>query len=1769
MHCIAKVRSEDKVRKTVFTSTYAYRHGYYDFVEREFRGFARVEQLDTEDFEHFSLNDARNVVEEQFHQPPVRTVSWFHTGAFLGGKRILHQCREEYFQNISFNECELPEPLLPAGLSVEEAIEAARACKGLPLRSEVYADDGSDRSPLPYAASQSAFEVGLVQPRGENRFASFLIVPAESVSYGYDRNPADPRVSQSFVLETDELGNAVKSASVVYPRVARPADTPDKVWEEQNKMHISYGETDFTNDIDTTAVYRLRAGYESRAYEIGGIVQPANFFLQKEDLKNQIATAAPILFEEEFDGSTQKRLLSHGRMYFMNDAFTGARPLGELSPLGIGHGSHQLAFTKNLLPKYYGARVTDAMLTDAKYLHSEGDAHWWVPSGEAIFANDPKTNFYTPIGGRDLYGNESFVEYDAYTLLPQSTTDALGNQALATNDYRTLSPLLLTDANGNRAAVETDALGMVVKSAVMGKAGSTDGDTLADPTVRLEYDLFNWQNSGQPNYVHTFAREKHGAANPRWQESYTYSDGGGGVVMVKSQTNPGIAKRWNPLTQALEEVPADPRWIGNGRTIVNNKGLPIKQFEPYFSTTHAFESEDALVETGMTALLYYDPLGRNIRTELPDGTFTKVTFDAWHFQSFDANDTVRDSQWYADRGSPDPLAAEPADPEQRAAWLAARHHDTPATVHSDFLGRPFYAVADYGSGKTSAVFSESDAAGRYTKAHDQLGRLVSEGYVNMLGQAIYGKSAEKGENWVFTDAMGRLVKLWDNDVREFRTTYDALHRPVSTFFKEGNTETLFGRIVYGDLFPEAEATARNIKGRVYQVFDQAGAITITNVDFKGNATAAERRLTGEYKQTIDWQVLDGIQDIAAIQTAAAPLLETEVFSSSTTLDALGRPVTVALPDGTVVQPTYHEGNGLTSLPVQFRGAGAFVNFLESQEYDAKGQRQSARFGNGALTRYFYDPQTFRLTNLVTTPDAAANPNEAFQNLKYTFDPTGNITEIRDDAQQTHFFNNAVVFPESKFEYDALYQLTKATGREHAGLGGDVQRSHPDLPAISQLPHQNDATAVRAYTENYEYDLLGNITRQQHIATNANWNQRYQYAYQTNPADLTNRLAATNAPGDADGVFSSNAYAYDFHGNMTQMPHLNQMAWNFMDQLQEVDLGGGGKAYYTYGLGGNRSRKVIERIGGKRLERLYLGAVEIYRERQGNGAPTLERYTLHISDNTGKIAQVDTKTIDTNNSDPVNALNQNTVRYQYGNHLGSATLEADEAGQVISYEEYHPFGTSAYRVGRPDKDLSLKRYRFSGKERDDETGLYYFGARYYAAWLGRWTSTDPAGFVSGFNLYRYCSNNPVMFHDPNGMEERLSVPTPESLRNETDPAKYSAGLRALGYNFTGYNPDGTEAVPDESGRGHGLAKRVGINWDVGTWLQDMTPSSEDADGEPTAGPAVGSDNSPIEVEINLAPETIEANPEIAAQNTIEGGIQAARNGSVPEAGNTLPRTLRSQTTPRTFTPGDSLPGPYNLWSGGVDSSGGWPPRIIPDSGITDATRAPGFIMEDTAFESAADDLARRLGHADRFDVPYDSNPGSDFDRVWKPASRDLSVRAGTSQIPVESHGLNTHPNPARTVQVTEEIPTIRKFGGAMAGLSFLSGGLAIYSGSQIDGPVGGAAIAGGATEIAGAGTYTAGLTRLGTGSASAGLMGAGRVMMGVGGGVAAVAVNGYQAIQDFSQGNFGWGVVNTVGAIAGGVMIAAALGFTAPVWGTVAAVVAIGVGIAGLARWLFS
>jgi len=126
----------------------------------------------------------------------------------------------------------------------------------------------------------------------------------------------------------------------------------------------------------------------------------------------------------------------------------------------------------------------------------------------------------------------------------------------------------------------------------------------------------------------------------------------------------------------------------------------------------------------------------------------------------------------------------------------------------------------------------------------------------------------------------------------------------------------------------------------------------------------------------------------------------------------------------------------------------------------------------------------------------------------------------------------------------------------------------------------------------------------------------------------------------------------------------------------------------------------------------------------------------------------------------------TIRYQYDNHLGSASLELDQNAATISYEEYHPFGTTSYRSGRTETEVSLKRYKYVGKERDEETGLYYYGARYYAAWIARFVSVDPlAEKYQNLSPYNYVANSPIKSIDPDG--RKIEIPFQEDEVSE-DP-----------------------------------------------------------------------------------------------------------------------------------------------------------------------------------------------------------------------------------------------------------------------------------------------------------------------------------------------------------------------------------------------------------------
>ena len=231
-----------------------------------------------------------------------------------------------------------------------------------------------------------------------------------------------------------------------------------------------------------------------------------------------------------------------------------------------------------------------------------------------------------------------------------------------------------------------------------------------------------------------------------------------------------------------------------------------------------------------------------------------------------------------------------------------------------------------------------------------------------------------------------------------------------------------------------------------------------------------------------------------------------------------------------------------------------------------------------------------------------------------------------------------------------------------------------------------------------YDAVGNLRELVHTAANGGWTRRFSYdeASLIEPGTASNRLSSVVV-----GNRLPERFGYDAHGNMTAMAHLPGMEWDFRDQLRRVDLGGGGTAYYVYDAAGERVRKVVERNAGNLVEeRIYPGRLRDLPppQRRRNG---LARTRKPARDGRRRSASPSwtARTLGTETGVPAQL-----VRYQLGNHLGSAALELDGAGQVISYEEYYPYGATSYQAGRNASEVSLKRYRYTGQERDSETGL---------------------------------------------------------------------------------------------------------------------------------------------------------------------------------------------------------------------------------------------------------------------------------------------------------------------------------------------------------------------------------------------------------------------------------------------------------------------------------
>ncbi|EJB9172008.1 hypothetical protein OD111_004973, partial [Salmonella enterica] len=659
-----------------------------------------------------------------------------------------------------------------------------------------------------------------------------------------------------------------------------------------------------------------------------------------------------------------------------------------------------------------------------------------------------------------------------------------------------------------------------------------------------------------------------------------------------------------------------------------------------------------------------------------------------------------------------------------------------------------------------------DARGFLTQSADP--RLNEAGLVNfsfltdLAGNVLRTHGVDNGITVALNDAAGRPFMTVSNIGTADDGTEDASQAMTRTWQYEGVslpgrpvgiTEQVSGeaariteRFVWAGNSPEEKAL--NLAGQCVSHYDTAGLMQTDSVALTGVPLSVTRRLLKDADNpdiVADWQGTD-----ASVRNT---LPGDGGFTTLTTTDATGAVLTTTDAQGNRQRVAYDVAGLLSGRWLTLKDGTEQV-IVKSLTYSAAGQKLRGEHGNGVVTTYEYEPQTQRLVGIKTErPAGHAAGAKVLQDLRYEYDPVGNVLKISNDAEETRFWRNQKVVPENRYTCDSLYRLVSATGREMANAG----RQGCNLPSAT-IPLPADSSAYTNYTRTYTYDSAGNLTQISHSAPATGNN----YTTDITVSDRSNRgvlSTLTENPSGVDALFTAG-------GQQKQLQPGQNLVWTPRNELLKVtsvvrDGSTDDRESYRYDGGSQRCLKVSVQNTGSSTQTqrtLYLPGLEL-RTTVSGGKETESLEVITV----GEAGCAQVRVLHWTAGRPAELTGDQT-RYSYDNLTGSSGLELDGDGNIISMEEYYPYGGTAVLTARSQTGADYKTVRYSGKERD-ATGLYYYGYRYYQPWAGRWLGADPAGTADGLNLFRMVRNNPVSMKDNDGrVTEWLDLAYPHKSFN---------------------------------------------------------------------------------------------------------------------------------------------------------------------------------------------------------------------------------------------------------------------------------------------------------------------------------------------------------------------------------------------------------------------
>ena len=440
------------------------------------------------------------------------------------------------------------------------------------------------------------------------------------------------------------------------------------------------------------------------------------------------------------------------------------------------------------------------------------------------------------------------------------------------------------------------------------------------------------------------------------------------------------------------------------------------------------------------------------------------------------------------------------------------------------------------------------------------------------------------------------------------------------------------------------------------------------------------------------------------------------YTSRFQYDSFGRLLSLTYPDGEQITYGFDAGGHVKTATGTLRKAR--YDYLRHIGYDEFGERVRLVYGNNVETRYAFDPQSRFLTQL-----RCIAPARDLQNLAYQYDPAGTVLGIQNNVAVSavpSLYGGPSVL---SFQYDALSQLTGATGSYRQAQG--------KTSSYSLAMAYDEVGDVVAKNQLHQTAPFGGTPTTQ-TKTSYNWAYTYGGPQPHAPTRIGDRT-----------------FHYDLNGNQTGWESdggtRRTIAWDEENRPLSVTDNQATPTRFLYDAEGVRTNKL-----GGHGETLYITRWFSLR----NGGTV----SKHVFADDLRVATKVTTTAE-------------FLFFYQPDHLGSAQFITDEQGTAYAHLEYFPSGE--IWVDEHSDTLNLP-FLFSGKEIDDETGLSYFGARYYEPRQEQWISADPVlddmldterlespdlsenAFVLPGNVYGYASNRPTSMVDPDGLGAKLKT-----------------------------------------------------------------------------------------------------------------------------------------------------------------------------------------------------------------------------------------------------------------------------------------------------------------------------------------------------------------------------------------------------------------------------